>query len=277
MRFSTLFLNRLLRLQRGWRGAAPIVGRVRWNAGAAYGTGAFLTGFALAQIRVPTRRIYCGKDDSITGAVRPIIICGPSGAGKSTLLKRLFKEFPDRFGFSVSHTTRKPRPGEETGKDYHFVTPEIMQRDIEKGNFIEHAQFSGNFYGTSYQAVEDVLSQNRNVILDIDMQGVKIIQSQLAAGTSRFSALPLKPVFIFLAPPSIEDLKNRLTARGTEKKPIDNYVSYHTSQTEESLNKRLTTAKGEMEWGMEPGSVDLVIVNDSVDDAYLKLRAALTE
>ena len=79
---------------------------------------------------------------------RPLVICGPSGSGKSTLLKRLFKEFPNTFGFSVSHTTRKPRDGEENGVHYHFVTVEDMQAGIEKGDFIETAVFSGNMYGT---------------------------------------------------------------------------------------------------------------------------------
>lgn len=79
---------------------------------------------------------------------RPLVICGPSGSGKSTLLKRLFKEFPHTFGFSVSHTTRKPRPGEENGVHYHFVTVEDMQASIKNGEFIETAVFSGNMYGT---------------------------------------------------------------------------------------------------------------------------------
>lgn len=79
---------------------------------------------------------------------RPLVICGPSGSGKSTLLKRLFKEFPETFGFSVSHTTRKPRPGEQNGVHYHFVSVEEMQKAIENGEFMETAVFSGNMYGT---------------------------------------------------------------------------------------------------------------------------------
>ncbi|XP_065388274.1 guanylate kinase isoform X3 [Macaca fascicularis] len=79
---------------------------------------------------------------------RPVVLSGPSGAGKSTLLKRLLQEHSGIFGFSVSHTTRNPRPGEENGKDYYFVTREVMQRDIAAGDFIEHAEFSGNLYGT---------------------------------------------------------------------------------------------------------------------------------
>lgn len=78
----------------------------------------------------------------------PLVLCGPSGSGKSTLIKKLFEEFPDTFGYSISHTTRAPRPGEEDGKHYHFTTKEKMQKQIEQDEFIETAIFSGNMYGT---------------------------------------------------------------------------------------------------------------------------------
>ncbi|XP_005208453.1 guanylate kinase isoform X7 [Bos indicus] len=87
--------------------------------------------------------------DGMSGP-RPVVLSGPSGAGKSTLLKKLLQEHGSIFGFSVSHTTRDPRPGEENGKDYYFVTREVMQRDIAAGDFIEHAEFSGNLYGTRH-------------------------------------------------------------------------------------------------------------------------------
>lgn len=79
---------------------------------------------------------------------RPLVLCGPSGSGKSTLLKRLLEEFPDKFGFSVSHTTRKPRPGEKDGVHYHFTDLESMEAAVAQGDFIESAKFSGNMYGT---------------------------------------------------------------------------------------------------------------------------------
>lgn len=79
---------------------------------------------------------------------RPLVLCGPSGTGKSTLIKKLFNEFPDEFGFSISHTTRQPRPGENNGKDYYFTTKEKMQNQIDNGEFIESAVFSNNMYGT---------------------------------------------------------------------------------------------------------------------------------
>jgi guanylate kinase len=101
---------------------------------------------------------------------RPIVISGPSGAGKSTLLKRLFAEYPDRFGFSISHTTRGPRAGEENGREYHFVSREDFQKLVEQNGFIEHAQFGSNLYGTSVQAVKDVRERGRVCILDIEME-----------------------------------------------------------------------------------------------------------
>ncbi|KAM8936515.1 guanylate kinase isoform 4-T4 [Lycaon pictus] len=108
--------------------------------------------------------------DGMSGP-RPVVLSGPSGAGKSTLLKRLLQEHGSIFGFSVSHTTRDPRPGEENGKDYYFVTREVMQRDIAAGDFIEHAEFSGNLYGTSKAAVRAVQAMNRICVLDVDLQG----------------------------------------------------------------------------------------------------------
>jgi guanylate kinase len=119
--------------------------------------------------------------------IRPLVVSGPSGVGKGTLIKRLFAEFPDKFGFSVSRmwpcithqpclfllladTTRSPRAGEIDGKDYHFVTPQEFTNLRVAGGFIETAEFSGNFYGTSKQAVHDVAQTGRRCILDIEAQ-----------------------------------------------------------------------------------------------------------
>jgi guanylate kinase len=101
---------------------------------------------------------------------RPIVVSGPSGAGKSTLLKRLFAEYPDRFGFSVSHTTRQPRDGEKDGREYNFTNKDAFLKLVGEGGFIEHAQFGSNLYGTSVQAVKDVADKGRVCILDIEME-----------------------------------------------------------------------------------------------------------
>ncbi|XP_034470622.1 guanylate kinase isoform X2 [Hippoglossus hippoglossus] len=183
---------------------------------------------------------------------RPVVFSGPSGAGKSTLLKKLMKEYDSVFGFSVSHTTRKPRPGEKNGKDYHYVTREIMQASIDKGDFMENAEFSGNMYGTSKAAVQDVQAKNLICILDIDMQGVRNIK-----GTD------LNPMYISIQPPSMAVLEKRLRDRKTE--------------TEESLQRRLHAAKLDMELGKEPGLFDVIIVNDNLEDAYGHLKQALLE
>ncbi len=100
-------------------------------------------------------------------AARPLVLCGPSGVGKSTLVARLTKEYPDAFGFSVSHTTRGPRPGEQEGVSYHYVSREDMVMAIGNDEFIENAEFSGNMYGTSKAAVQSVMDQGRICILDI--------------------------------------------------------------------------------------------------------------
>ncbi|XP_004420551.1 PREDICTED: guanylate kinase isoform X2 [Ceratotherium simum simum] len=189
--------------------------------------------------------------DGMSGP-RPVVLSGPSGAGKSTLLKRLLQEHGSIFGFSVSHTTRDPRPGEENGKDYHFVTREVMQRDIAAGDFIEHAEFSGNLYGTSKAAVRAVQATNRICVLDVDLQGVRNIKKT-----------DLWPIYISVQPPSLEVLEQRLRQRDTE--------------TEESLAKRLAAARADMESSKEPGLFDLVIVNNSLDEAYRALREALSE
>lgn len=105
-----------------------------------------------------------------TSTLRPIVISGPSGSGKSTMLTRLFEEYPSRFGFSVSHTTRAPRVGEQDGREYHFVTKEQFLDLVEKKGFVEHAQFGGNHYGTSIKAVEDIAEKGRTCILDIEME-----------------------------------------------------------------------------------------------------------
>ncbi|KAF9132011.1 guanylate kinase, partial [Linnemannia schmuckeri] len=137
---------------------------------------------------------------------RPIVISGPSGAGKSTFLKRLFAEYPDKFGFSVSNTTRNPRAGEVNGVDYNFLTREEFLAGVARGDFIEHAEFSGNLYGTTVQGVKSVGDKGRICILDIDMQGVKLVKKT-----------DLNPYYLSVQPPSIEELEKRLRGRGTEK------------------------------------------------------------
>jgi guanylate kinase len=178
---------------------------------------------------------------------RPLVISGPSGVGKSTLLQRLFSEFPGKFGFSVSHTTRDPRPGEIDGSHYHFVTRQKFLDLVQSSAFIEHAQFSGNFYGTSFEAVERVQQQGKRCILDIEAQGVQQIKKT-----------DLNPVYLFISPPTISILRERLRRRATD--------------TEDSIQKRLMIALNEVQYAKQPNTHDIVIVNDDLDRAFELLK-----
>jgi len=182
-------------------------------------------------------------------SARPIVISGPSGSGKSTLLKKLFADKPGQFGFSVSHTTRSPRAGEVDGKDYNFVDRDSFLALVKQDGFIEHAEFSKNLYGTSVAAVQKVADEGSRCILDIDSQGVKLIKAHHLE--------TLNPIFIFLSPPSLAELKNRLTNRGSE--------------TDATIQSRLEASVAEVAYARQPNIYDFIIVNDDLDRAYGKL------
>ncbi|KAJ5359887.1 hypothetical protein N7517_009078 [Penicillium concentricum] len=201
----------------------------------------------MAEHNPTVRRRHTDQATFDTIAYRPIVISGPSGTGKSTLLKRLFAEYPDTFGFSISETTRSPRPGEQHGREYNFVTKDAFLELVANNGFIEHAQFGGNFYGTSVQAVKNIAEKKRICILDIEMEGVKQVKRT-----------DLNARFLFLAPPSLEVLEQRLRGRGTE--------------TEESLEKRLSQARNELEYAKQPAAHDKIVVNDDLEKAYIELR-----
>jgi len=179
-----------------------------------------------------------------------VVIVGPSGVGKSTLIKMLMNEYPGRFGFSVSHTTRQPRPGEEHGVHYNFTTQESMREDISKGAFIETAQVHGNLYGTSIEAVQCVVKSGRICILDIDVQGALQVKKSSLRDTS---------AFMFLAPPSLAALEERLRGRGTE--------------VEEKILLRLENARKELLFAEEqPKFFAQVLVNGDLENTYASFR-----
>lgn len=185
---------------------------------------------------------------------RVVVISGPSGSGKSTLLTKLLAEHPTRFGFSVSHTTRSPRPNELSGQHYHFVTATIFNQMIADNLFIEHARFSNNLYGTSIDAVSSVTDAGKTCILDLEVNGVKAMHALAAKLPARF---------VFVQPPSVAELRERLVRRQTE--------------TEESLEARLRSAEESMAYAREPGAYDYIVVNDDFDRAYQEFSQILLD
>ncbi|XP_050244817.1 guanylate kinase 2-like [Quercus robur] len=183
-------------------------------------------------------------------AEKPVVISGPSGVGKGTLISMLMKEFPSMFGFSVSHTTRAPRNMEKDSIHYHFTERSVMEKDIKDGKFLEFASVHGNLYGTSVEAVEVVADAGKRCILDIDVQGARSVR-----------ASSLEAIFIFVSPPSMEELEKRLRARGTE--------------TEEQILKRLRNARAEMEQGKSSGIFDHFLYNDNLEECYENLKQLL--
>lgn len=193
------------------------------------------------------------QNSSMSGASRPkpvLIFAGPSGVGKSTLIHRLLDENPDRLAYSISHTTRLPRNDEQNRVDYSFVTDADFARMVSANEFVEHAHVHGNSYGTSFAAVEDVLSDGRVCILDLDVQGIKTVRAK--------QSLDWDSRFVWIAPPSLAILEDRLRRRGTE--------------TEHTLNVRLQTAMREIEFAATTDVFDLIVVNDDFERAYIELR-----
>ena len=176
------------------------------------------------------------------------VITGPSGVGKGTLISRLLDRVPE-LELSVSATTREPRDGEEDGRDYHFLTPDEFDQRVEAGDFLEHATYSGNRYGTLRQEVERRLSEGRSVVLEIEVQGARQVRV----------AMP-EAVLIFIAPPDPAALRQRLEGRGTD--------------SQEAIERRLRTAEIELEAQAEFAHV---IVNDDVQKAAAELEGLVRE
>ena len=173
------------------------------------------------------------------------VFSGPSGVGKGTLKAKLFEEFADRIAYSVSATTRGPREGEVNGKDYFFISRQEFERRVKNNEFLEHAEFAGNCYGTPRAYVEKLLDSGMNVVLEIDVQGALQVMTSMPECVS-----------VFILPPSFEELEHRLRGRGTE--------------TEEKVRERLETAKRELPYAPQ---YDYQIVNGGdIEAAYQSLR-----
>jgi guanylate kinase len=195
----------------------------------------------------------------------PLVVCGPSGVGKGTIIEKYMTEHggSTKFGFTVSHTTRLPRPGEEHGIHYHFVAFDDMQRDIIDNKFLEHAEVHGNLYGTSWESMKHVHQSGKRCLLDIDVQGVIRLKSLEQQEQQQQVSTKLAPTYIFIAPPSLEILQQRLQDRNTESVA--------------SLEKRTRNAKREVDYGLEPGNFDYIIVNDNLEDAVKQFAQAIND
>lgn len=172
------------------------------------------------------------------------IISAPSGAGKTSLVGKLVESQPE-IQVSVSHTTRPSRPGEENGVHYHFVSKEDFEVQIGEANFLEYAEVFGNYYGTSQKVVEEKLAEGVDVILEIDWQGAEQVRKLMPEAIS-----------VFIVPPSMEELRNRLTGRG--------------SDADDVIARRLSEAQLEMSYYLE---FDYLVVNDDFDVALSQLQA----
>src|ERR1700680_956597 len=175
---------------------------------------------------------------------RLYVVSAPSGAGKTSLVKALMEREP-RIRFSVSYTTRKPRPNEIPGRDYHFVTVERFAEMAANGEFLEHAQVFDNCYGTGVRAVEEALSDGEQLLLEIDWQGARQVRARLPEARS-----------IFILPPSRASLEQRLKARSTG--------------TDAVIARRLKDAALDLAHWAE---FDYVVINDRFDEALRDLQA----
>lgn len=173
-----------------------------------------------------------------------LIVSGFAGSGKGTIMKSLTKEY-DNYALSISATTRNPRPGEEDGREYFFKTKEEFEEMIDNGEFLEHACYVGNYYGTPAPYVDKMLSEGKDVILEIEIQGALQVKKKRP-----------EAILIFVMPPSVEEVYNRLKKRGTED--------------EETIMKRMRRGSEEIN---EVSKYDYIMINDDLDACVKALHS----
>lgn len=192
---------------------------------------------------------------SLNKPLNAIVVCGPSGVGKGTLLGRLFREYPNSFAYSVSHTTRQPRVGEQNGREYHFVDRSDIIKMRDNNEFLELCDVHGNFYGTSVAAVQDVQKQGKICVIEIDVKGAQKLYNR--------NDDALNCVYLFITAPK-EELRKRILGRGADD--------------ESMLQRRLETAESEYKFLEEhPDFFSATIVNDVLDEAYGRLVDAIND
>ncbi|MBN8191518.1 guanylate kinase [Bacillus sp. NTK074B] len=174
-----------------------------------------------------------------------IVLSGPSGVGKGTVRKAIFSQEDTKFEYSISMTTRKPREGEVDGVDYFFKSREDFEVLITQGKLLEYAEFVGNYYGTPVDYVRETLDAGKDVFLEIEVQGAQQVRDKFPEG-----------LFIFLAPPSLSELQNRLVTRGTE--------------TDDLIQGRMNTARKEIEM---MNLYDYIVENDQIEHAVDKIKS----
>lgn len=176
-----------------------------------------------------------------------LVVSGPSGSGKGTVLEALFKRRSGLF-YSISATTRLPRPGEENGKHYHFLTKYVFEREIEHGNMLEYAKYCDNYYGSPRGPVDEMRDKGLDVVLEIEVQGAMKVRHNCSDAT-----------LVFIMPPSIAELEKRLRGRGTE--------------SDEVVRKRLETSKAEVQTA---SAYDYIVLNDEVERAAKDVDCIIT-
>lgn len=176
-----------------------------------------------------------------------IILSGPSGVGKGTVRAAIFENNQFNYVYSVSATTRNSRPGEIDGVDYFFVSRETFEQYIKDDALLEYAEYVGNYYGTPIQKIEENLAAGKDVFLEIEVQGALKVRERMPEG-----------IFIFLAPPNLEELESRITGRGTDGPEV--------------IYERMQMAKEEIELMQH---YDYVVVNDTVEHAVEKVNAII--
>ena len=178
-----------------------------------------------------------------------IVISGPSGVGKGTLVKELLKRFPEKYVLSISATTRKPRTGEQDGREYFFKTKDEFREMLDRGDLLEHAVYNNNYYGTPKEYVLKELSEGKNVILEIEVQGGLQVK-----------AIYPEAQLLYIVPPDATELFNRLKNRGTE--------------TEDEIRRRLLRAIEETEYMR---SYDFIATNDDLDRCTMEIHSIIEE